>query len=569
MNGRISWDRYNGDDLEAVIAMMINREHTESIRIRPSQGDGGIDILDRGVGPNGGDVVYQVKNYTSPLDSGQKSKIKSSLEKIMHPDKRDDRWAGLNVTRWRLVLPLDPTPEEYTWFRETLLANYNVDAVWDGLTVVEQLAAKYDDVVDYYLRQGATKIQQAMVAVYNCTWLDNIPTDKLSPQEISERVQRSLSVLEHDPHYLYDFHFGHGDLPEFPKRPNLVLSVGQSDRESDSWQAIEVIARCAESVNQCPITINGRITAKTGSKLDSDVREFLDFGTPFSSPPASFEGTLDAPGGLGGNFDSASISILPSPSHDLGDNRDLHLEILDSNEQVIGAVDAERIGRSQGALGSRAVFNESNGVLSLAILFNQAEQSTSITLTTKKFFGKPVAAVRDGLEFVANFRSPYSLRTSRKHTPANLGACIHLPIADDEERTSSIELQLHVARLLVELQNYTSDRLVFPSAEVIDEQLRSWEQSIGLLDGESLVGTIADDKVLVVVVDEETAVPEVSFSIRIPLATWVGETLVQLGYTDVHIEDPEYVAEPVVQGDRKLHSIRVPSNRIRYTIAED
>jgi hypothetical protein len=47
MVGRVEWRRYEGDDVEAVVAMMLNREHPNSVRITPSQGDGGVDILDR------------------------------------------------------------------------------------------------------------------------------------------------------------------------------------------------------------------------------------------------------------------------------------------------------------------------------------------------------------------------------------------------------------------------------------------------------------------------------------------------------------------------------------------
>lgn len=159
---RVPWVRYGGDDIEAVVAMMLNREHPNSVRIAPSQGDGGVDILDRGAGPNAGDVVYQVKGFAErvALTPSDKSKIAGSLKKLLDPEKGDPRWAHLNVTEWRLVMPLDATPEDFTWLEEKA-APYGVKIVWDGLTLVDQLAAKYGDVIDYYLHGGKSAIEAA------------------------------------------------------------------------------------------------------------------------------------------------------------------------------------------------------------------------------------------------------------------------------------------------------------------------------------------------------------------------------------------------------------------------
>ena len=75
---RVPWERHAGDDVEAVVAMMVNREHPDSTRITPSKGDGGIDILDSLAGPDRGDVVYQVKRYARPLTNKQKKEVEKS-----------------------------------------------------------------------------------------------------------------------------------------------------------------------------------------------------------------------------------------------------------------------------------------------------------------------------------------------------------------------------------------------------------------------------------------------------------------------------------------------------------
>lgn len=55
---RVEWTRLEGNDVEALVAMFVNREHVDSVRITPSKGDGGVDILDRAAGPGRSDVVH-------------------------------------------------------------------------------------------------------------------------------------------------------------------------------------------------------------------------------------------------------------------------------------------------------------------------------------------------------------------------------------------------------------------------------------------------------------------------------------------------------------------------------
>ncbi|TVT10149.1 restriction endonuclease [Amycolatopsis bartoniae] len=111
--GRVEWTRIDGEDVEAVVAMFVNRERPNSARITPSRGDGGVDILERAAAPGGRDAVYQVKRYTEPVTARQKDEIENSLERLF----TDPRWANLDVGVWYLVTPWDPSPEAENWYR--------------------------------------------------------------------------------------------------------------------------------------------------------------------------------------------------------------------------------------------------------------------------------------------------------------------------------------------------------------------------------------------------------------------------------------------------------------------
>lgn len=73
MTGRIPWTRYSGEDVESVLATFISLEERGAIKIRPSRGDGGIDLI---VYLDSETVdVYQIKKFADNLKSNQKIQI--------------------------------------------------------------------------------------------------------------------------------------------------------------------------------------------------------------------------------------------------------------------------------------------------------------------------------------------------------------------------------------------------------------------------------------------------------------------------------------------------------------
>lgn len=150
---RISWDRYAGEDIEHLVAMLIYREHERSTNFRPSRGDGGIDIIE----PIGNDeyVVYQIKRYSANLTSTQKDAIESSLKRLMEFTKDKT----MRIQRWVICMPLAPTPENYEMIRG-LSNTYSIPIDWMGLAEIESLLTKYWEVADYYLFGGKKAVSE-------------------------------------------------------------------------------------------------------------------------------------------------------------------------------------------------------------------------------------------------------------------------------------------------------------------------------------------------------------------------------------------------------------------------
>jgi hypothetical protein len=103
---RVEWTRTEPGDIEQVVSMLLCRENPSAVRVRPSRGDGGIDVLAQA--RNGAGVaVYQVKSFSSNLTASQKAQVERSFRRVLDYAKG----RGLQVTEWYLTLPLDPTNE--------------------------------------------------------------------------------------------------------------------------------------------------------------------------------------------------------------------------------------------------------------------------------------------------------------------------------------------------------------------------------------------------------------------------------------------------------------------------
>src|SRR4030081_837324 len=105
---RVEWSRQAPEDVELVVAILLCRENPSATRVRPSLGDGGIDVL---VPVTGGYDVYQVKYFSQALTSGQKRQIVNSFRRIVEYAPQH----GLILKEWHLTVPLDPTNENREW----------------------------------------------------------------------------------------------------------------------------------------------------------------------------------------------------------------------------------------------------------------------------------------------------------------------------------------------------------------------------------------------------------------------------------------------------------------------
>lgn len=573
---RVPWERHGGDDVEAVVAMMVNREHPNSTRITPSKGDGGIDILDRSAAPDGGDLVYQVKRYTAPLNATQKGEVENSLARLLGKE-RDPRWGRLNVTQWRLVLPWDPTPEALTWL-EGLGAKYEVEAVWDGLATVDGWCASYPEVVDYYLGGGSQRIQEAFSQAMAFTSLNGQATKGLDIQALAARVQESLQgPLSQDPHYRYGFRFGEGEPPFLTEANGLVMSETRVGK--DGWFAIDVYARCAASRDARPIVLDGKFSAVSGTPQADALRRFIEYGE-ISEEPFQLAGELDAPGGLSATLTEATAQILPAKSLVPDEDDELRLEVLDVAGEVLATCHADRLNTGSGTKGISFIILDVKGVFDLMgradLRTSQTEKDSDATgdaiveqpkltlnLKLEKLYGAPVMTVSDSASFLAQLHEPNQLRVGSRHLPARHGATQQLTGDKLPQLLVKITDAVHA---LSTIQDHTKQVVRVPDLAEFEHQIPAWVRIARLLKGEPVSSRYPEGQALFLKVAEDyTASTDESLRVLMPLNVQVGMDTLHLGQVVVELTTPELHSQTVQPGGKIMLCITTPDRVVRWT----
>lgn len=503
---RIEWAARSGEEVETVISNLMYNWNSRSQRIRPTQGDYGIDVLiPAGEATNSWDV-YQIKKYATNLDASQKDKVVGSFARMLIGIVREN----LPVRNWYLVMPLDPTlPGREKWFAgvpEAAIKKYKKDSLtdaeeakarawldtpdrrieWKGIAFCEYLAAEYPRVSDYYLHGGVERVRAAVDSMAALLHGDQAlrtaareaapgegATALIEPSEVIGTLQTLVEVLDTDPHYRYGHSVGPNE-PLIEPEPDLVAATIKRLPNGD-FLAFKIYQRSAQSLEERPIPIKVEFKFEDGSQELEDLRAWQRYGKPFQAG-GSF--SLDLPGGLGGSSDNGKVSV---PAPHLFGGHTLRMQVVDPEGGVLGAVSFHlQSTASEDRKGAWTSGYDPSGYL-----FHEGYYDLVAPNHVHKFgfslapiLGAVAAEIRPAIEFARHLEAPNSLQIAGEYGPFRT-------VASNEGNEGLVPPWVaKFVKALTIIQARTSKVIQIPElSDVPSRDLRQVERVADLLEG--------------------------------------------------------------------------------------
>lgn len=473
----VEWTRLSGDQVEELVAILLCRKRPAAVRIRPSTGDGGIDLIVPASG--GGSEVYQVKKFSSNLTASQKSQIEESLRRL--EQYRIDH--AVVVSAWHLTLPLDPTNENLQWLAETT-KNLPYPCDWRGLSFIDGLAAEFPDVVDYYVGDGRQRLEAVVGRLTSAMGMKPNDGDGLvSPSQLSDYLQSLAPILDTDPHFRYEVSLG--PMKSYVmSEPDLIFATIHSvGDDNDNAVTVRVFPRFAAALDFRPIPLEVVIRAEPDSKLQHELASFMKYGMSVSAPVGTVDIKMDLPGGLGGDASNAGLRIVtaqPSaPSHVL------RMAVVDPNDDVVESVliDMQPATFGIDGTGARSTGTERGGNFRVQMLSDLSSQTMNLTISGIDVEGHAPHDVVAALSFLNALRPPNRIAIAAQRgpitNPMTLPDDFGLPDGD------VLQMLANTAVSLATIQEHTTAQLTMPSS-ILAAEAAMWRTAERLLLGEEV-----------------------------------------------------------------------------------
>ncbi len=285
------------------MAVLVAQEHPDTIRRTPASGDGGIDLL---IPSGSGYHVYQVKGFTGRVGAAERRQIEHSWVTV----KKEPRLSR-QILGYKLVVPIDPTPGEQKWF-DDLTEGSPWQPGWLGQVFWDAQAALYPHVIDYFFAGGQEKARKRVPALQSAL---TDPRHPITPADVMTSLEMLRVALNRDdPHYEYDFQITR-DQPDTSRLSRAAALHNTASMEGGGFLTVAVYPRHLYSLHDSPITTTLEIAVpqqEITAELREAIRDFEHFGRAVEFPAGTVIAEINAPAGLGGRFEGASVSIGPA-----------------------------------------------------------------------------------------------------------------------------------------------------------------------------------------------------------------------------------------------------------------
>ncbi|MEV6574483.1 hypothetical protein [Streptomyces sp. NPDC051577] len=502
---RVEWAALSGDEVEAVVSNLLYNEFPHASRIRPSQGDFGIDVLvPTSSSPKVFDV-YQIKKFATNLESSEKRQIQKSFRRVLVGLVRKQ----IPIGNWYLTMPLDPTIENrMDWFNDMpdkTIAEMFADSKlalteteklkiqewrhtegraieWKGHLFCEALTSKYWFVADYYLHGGNERIRAAVSAVSAILQRDISLREQasdavsiLTPSEVADHLRRLQATLDGDPHFRYGVSFHPHETP-ITAEAGLVAAT-QEVAADGSCITFSIYQRSNESLNERPIPIHLDIEVNENSLADFDM--WREYGKPVTLPATL---NADLPGGLGGKLSGGTVS-LDSADGATHENR---YRVLTPSGETAGEV-AFTMKATTGLSGTGRWFSgtDSSGAVTIEAFASLDDRSLRARFEMNEICGLDPTLAAPAIAFMAALGAPNSLQVAAKYGPF-----VNLEENLSNDDGGLPDFLVRYVNALTTLQSRTAEPIFIPDfSQTTGKEIVQVINSASLIGGKVIVKT--------------------------------------------------------------------------------
>ncbi|WP_068479744.1 hypothetical protein [Pseudoclavibacter helvolus] len=476
----INWERRQGEDVEDFAAAHLLLASGVGNRIRPGKGDRGIDVQ---IPTEAGWEIYQVKRFATNLSSSSKRQIRDSWHRF-----RDEILPTRDIKFWALVLPLDPTPENESWFAE-LTEGSGVTTRWIGRTTLDAWAADNPKIAAYFFGDGEQRLHDLMATALSG---GQPPTaDGVDPllSSIQDRMlQLSHALDEVDPFYRYEIEVRSGSLNEPPSsetlrrnhRPGLVETI-QREISDHQYIVTHVIARSPMSTVVRPVRSN--VTFRPSTPEDAVALErFVHFGAPLLQAPGTIHNN-EGPAGTTTDAHTLMKAWLLAP-HGEDPLPPLEARLRDPDGNILATVFVTDAETTAGQIGSGRWFRIHLGPAVHFEYFIGSEElpdTLQVAYDPALTLGVEPHAVLPSIELVADL-SGNSLEFAIRGGPIYLKPW-HF---DEETISTSARDYARFVKALLTFQQHSLQRITIPALDQLDvAELRKLQTFTPLLQGKT------------------------------------------------------------------------------------
>jgi hypothetical protein len=205
-------------------------------------------------------------------------------------------------------------------------------------------------------------------------------------------------------------------------------------------------------------------------------------------PIGSVSGSVDLPGGLGGELTGASLTILEALDQDQDDPEEIRLAIVaPDSEAVLASTRMTRIRLSSGQVGVRCVLQDQAKLFTVELLMagDRGSDGTMQLSVDFDLAGRHPRELIDGLNVLANWHAPNRVALGRAYGPPDYGVLASVP----QEAAAGRNNWGPICTALAQIQEHVVVQLRMP-AQMEEEQALGILDAASLLSGQSTTGTV-------------------------------------------------------------------------------